>query len=169
MAFRRINWQRIDVCKKCELLPCKACSAMLPQHNFSCRDANNFFWRGGTVICLECKKRGCSPRHPKQYTCTGPCKKLLPISAFPPILYQNKKPVLHRMMCKTCSAAKEQRLRELMKTSKRKRCTCVHPLAHTERCAMHISFAGERPYPGCDVMSKEDSDWLQQRRKKHKT
>ena len=25
---------------------------------------------------------------------------------------------------------------------------------------MHVRFAGERPYPGCDVMSREESDFL---------
>ena len=26
---------------------------------------------------------------------------------------------------------------------------------------MHMRLCGERPYPGCDVMSREDSDGLQ--------
>ena len=167
-AFRHKNGKRIDVCKKCELLPCTACSAMLPDSKFPSRDANNFFWRGGTIICLDCRKKGCSPRHPESITCTGPCKQVLPISAFPPILRRNAKREKKRMICKKCIHAKETRLRELMKRSKRKGCTCKSQFTHTEKCPMHISFAGERPYPGCDVMSKEDSEWLHQRGKRRK-
>ena len=137
---------------------------MLSHDNFSFRDTNNFFSRGTTVVCLKCKKHGLTSRHPDRYTCTGPCKKLLPISAY--CQKDMKAPMardLNRLMCKTCKKAGMQKLRhlrELLNKSKRKRCTCQRTLTHAEKCPMHVSFAGERPYPGCDVMSKADSGFF---------
>ena len=63
---------------------------------------------------------------------------------------------------------REKYLQNLMMNSKRKTCTCKTPFAHSEKCPMHMRKAGERPYPGCDVMSREDSDWLQQQQRKRK-
>ena len=160
LDFRRKNWKRIDVCRKCETLQCARCAASLPRESFSNRDASNFFSRGSTVVCLQCKKCGFRSRHHEEYLCTGPCQKFLPISGFP-----RKTNELRQMMCIKCTTARQQRLQHLMKKSKRKKCTCNNQTTHTKKCPMHISFAGERPYPGCDVMSKADSDWLHRKRK----
>ena len=54
----------------------------------------------------------------------------------------------------------------IMKTSRRKACTCKHPQAHAQTCPLRIRFDGDRPYPGCDVMSRADSDRLLGQRKK---
>ena len=47
--------------------------------------------------------------------------------------------------CLVCKAqqqhARQQRLQELMKKSKRKVCTCKHPQAHTRTCLLHGRFA----------------------------
>ena len=61
-------------------------------------------------------------------------------------------------------------LRQLMKTSKRRRCVChaVKPHLHAKRCPMHMTFAGEILYPGCDVMTAEDSAWLRKRDKRYR-
>ena len=82
---------------------------------------------------------------------------------------ERKKGQAHSMVCDSCSkgaAAREQRLRQLMEKSKRAACTCKTQLAHSEMCPLHMRFAGERPYPGCDVMPRDDSVWLEQRSKK---
>ena len=173
MAFRRSQGKRIDVCRKCELIPCAACDAMLPADSFTPGDVQRHFSYARKVVCLECNRRGCSARRPELYPCAGPCNKLLGSAAYAPAdLSSRTKDRTHSMVCDGCkkhAAAREQRLRQLMKKSKRATCTCRLPLAHAEKCPMHMRFAGERPYPGCDVMSREDSDWLQKRKKKHRT
>ena len=71
------------------------------------------------------------------------------------------------LACKERQHARQQRLQKLMNKSKRKACTCKHPHAHTRKCPLHVRRAGDRPYPGCDVMSRADSDWLLEQRKKN--
>ena len=72
------------------------------------------------------------------------------------------------LVCREHQDARRQQLQKLMKKSKRKACTCRHPHAHTRTCPLHVKFAGDRPYPGCDVMSREDSDWFREQRKKNR-
>ena len=167
VAFRRSEGRRTDICRKCEVLPCAACAAILPQHSFAPGEVTNCFSHAHKVVCLECKKLGCSVRRPELYPCAGPCNKLLGSTAYAPAdLSSRRKDGTHSMVCDGCkkhATSREQRLRKLLKKSKRAACTCKRPLAHSEKCAMHMRFAGERPYPGCDVMSREDSDWLQKR------
>ena len=71
------------------------------------------------------------------------------------------------LVCKEQQHARQQRLQNLMKKSKRAACRCKHPHAHTRNCPLHARYAGERPYPGCDVMSRADSDWLREQRKRN--
>ena len=70
------------------------------------------------------------------------------------------------LVCREQQHARRQRLQRLMQKSKRAACTCKHPKAHTRKCPMHVSYAGDRPYPGCDVMTRADSDWFMEQRKK---
>ena len=73
--------------------------------------------------------------------------------------------------CLLCREHQQHRLRQLqklMKTSKRKACTCRHPQQHTKSCPLSGRFTGEKPYPGCDVMSRADSEWFLEQRKKKK-
>ena len=69
------------------------------------------------------------------------------------------------LQCRKADVEKERRLRKLVGSSRRKGCTCGTRLQHKERCPMNPRHAGERPYPGCDKMSKEESDWLAKRRR----
>ena len=71
------------------------------------------------------------------------------------------------LVCKEQQHVRRQRLQNLMKKSRRKDCTCKHPQAHTQTCPLRIKFDGDTPYPGCDVMSRADSDWLLERRNKN--
>ena len=71
------------------------------------------------------------------------------------------------LFCKAQQDARQRGLQNLMETSKRAACTCKHPHAHTRSCPLHARYAGESPYPGCDVMSRADSDWLRGQRKRN--
>ena len=51
----------------------------------------------------------------------------------------------------------------LAKRSKRKGCVCQRLTGHAEKCPMHISYFGEMPYPWCDVMTRDESEWLRDR------
>ena len=148
-------------------MPCAVCGTRLPQHNFTPTEVSNHFTRAIPVVCVDCKKRGCSARGPERYACDGPCNQLLGRKAYASQDWARmKQETKKRLVCEDCKKVevkREQHLRELMRTSKRKKCTCHLPLGHAEKCPMHISYSGERPYPGCDVMSRSDSDWLQQR------
>ena len=98
LDFRRSAGKRIDVCRECELMPCAACAAMLPQHRFTPKDVNNHFNRQ-KVVCLECKERGCSARRPELYPCAGPCNKLLGSAAFAPADLSRKKKTRRTAWC----------------------------------------------------------------------
>ena len=71
------------------------------------------------------------------------------------------------LVCKKGQHVRQQWLQNLMKKSRRKACTCRHPQAHTKTCPLRIKFDGDRAYPGCDVMSRADSDWLREQWKKN--
>ena len=72
------------------------------------------------------------------------------------------------LVCKEQQHARRQRLQNLMEKSDRAACRCKHPHAHTRKCPLHARYEGERPYPGCDVMSRADSDWFIEQRKKNR-
>ena len=124
-TFRRTKrWQRVDICRTCEVVPCAACGAMLTRENFTDPDIYRYFNSFGAkhITCLVCKKE---------------------------------------------QQVRQQQLQNIMKRSRRQACTCKHPQAHTQTCPMRIKFDGDRSYPGCDVMSRADSDWLMEQRKKN--
>ena len=86
-----------------------------------------------------------------------------------PGLEQKTKGKKERLVCSQCKqveVAREKELREKLKTSRRRKCTCQQAIGHKQTCPMHVSYAGERPYPGCDVISREDSEWFHQRTQK---
>ena len=122
-AFRWTKGRHVDVCRKCELVPCATCGGMLPRGNFTEGDIYNYFANATHITCLVCREH---------------------------------------------QEARRQRLQELMEQSKRKACTCKRPHAHSRGCPLRVKCAGDRPYPGCDVMSRADSDWLLEHRKKHR-
>ena len=72
------------------------------------------------------------------------------------------------LVCKEQQHARQERLQNLMEKSDRAACWCKHPHAHTRKCPLHARYEGERPYPGCDVMSRADSDWFIEQRKKNR-
>ena len=76
-AFRRTKGKRTTVCQTCEVMPCAACKTKLPQTSFRPTDVSNHFSHAQTVICVDCRQRGCSTRRFELHRCAGPCNKLL--------------------------------------------------------------------------------------------
>ena len=197
-AFRRTHGCRIRVCRRCELMQCIACRAQFPQICFTATEISNYFTKATPVVCLQCKQRGCTPRtpHPVFHGCCGPCARVLGREAYTSKDWsKKKKDETYRIVCNSCqkdeAAARMQtrlqqlrqaheavtrmqtrlhQLRQLMKTSKRQRCVChaTKPHLHAKRCPMHMTFANEILYPGCDVMTAEDSAWLRKRDKRYR-
>ena len=84
--------------------------------------------------------------------------------------------MLHCHICKEEEArqkardvAKEKLLKAKLKLSRRKHCTCGSLTGHAEKCSMYPSKHGERPYPGCDVLTRDESDWLMRAKKQKRT
>ena len=195
-AFRRTHGCRIRVCRRCELMQCIACTAQFSQICFTATEISNYFTKATPVVCLQCKRRGCTPRtpHPRFHGCYGPCARVLGRAAYTRKDWSMKKNnKTYKIVCKNClkdEAARVhsrlqqlqqlneatrvqtrlQQLRQLMLTSKRRRCVChaIKPHLHAKRCPMHMTFAGEIPYPGCDVMTSEDSAWLRKRDERYR-
>ena len=68
--------------------------------------------------------------------------------------------------CRDHDKDKEKQLKKVWRGSKRK-CTCRDKrLVHKEKCPMYPGRLGERPYEGDDVMTREDSEWLDKRLRK---
>ena len=77
------------------------------------------------------------------------------------------------LLCQACRShhgsqasadqAKESKLNSKAYKSRRKKCTCGRRLGHAEKCPMHKSNAYEKPYPWCDVMTRQESEWLEAR------
>jgi len=145
-------------------MPCAACSLEKPLAQFDAVSINNFFTSQQSVACNDCKALGCSAKDPHLYCCTGTCGKRRGNKYFDPKQLRNyKQGSQRRLVCSICVAADEERearLKTLVKTSKRGRCTCRQLLQHSERCPMHPRKFGEKPYPGMDVMSRSDSEGL---------
>ena len=180
-AFRRTHGCRIRVCRRCELMQCIACTAQFSQICFTATEISNYFTKATPVVCLQCKQRGCTPRtpHPVFHGCCGPCARVLGRESYTSKDWsKKKKDETYRIVCNSCqkdeAAARMQtrlhRLRQLMKNSKRQRCVChaTKPHLHAKRCPMHMTFANEILYPGCDVMTAEDSAWLRKRDKRYR-
>ena len=174
-AFRRTKGYRIDVCRQCEVMQCIACTATFPQTCFTSTEISNHFTKGTPVVCPQCKNHGCTARcpHPVFHRCSGPCQKILGRTAFTSRAWTMKN--TGKSSCIVCNSCRKdeaahlqkrlQHLRQLLKTSKRKRCICraIEPQGHDKRCPMHIAFPDDIRYPGCDVMTAEDSAWLRKR------
>ena len=174
-AFRRTHGCRIRVCRRCELMQCIACTAQFSQICFTATEISNYFTKATPVVCLQCKQRGCTPRtpHPVLHGCYGPCARVLGRESYTSKDWsKKKKDKTYRIVCSSCQKDETRlhRLRHLMKNSKRQRCVChaTKPHLHAKRCPMHMTFANEILYPGCDVMTAEDSAWLRKRDKRYR-
>ena len=162
--FRLHNKLRTHVCKDCELMPCTSCSLEKPLADFDAMSVCNFFRNQQRVVCNACKALGCSGKDPQLYSCTRSCGQRKGSKYFDSKqLLAYKHGSGRRLICNVCvvaDGAREARLKALMISNKRKRCTCRQLLQHSERCPMHPRKYGEKPYPGMDVMSRADSEWL---------
>ena len=132
------------------------------------KDIHHYFSDGRSVVCNDCHDLGCSNRDVSVYQCHGPCQQRLGHARYAPdALRKFKQDRRFRLLCLACVDAerlREAKLRKLMRTSKRAACKCNRVSNHTEKCPMHPRTFGERPYPGCDVMTREDYEWLQARK-----
>ena len=71
--------------------------------------------------------------------------------------------------CKQCAKEadeKEKRLKKLLSTSQRAGCKCGRKMQHKDSCPMHLRFFGDVPFLGCDVTTREEADWLAERKRK---
>ena len=139
-------------CRECRCMKCGVYQAL-----------SAFRWtNGGRVdICGSCELVPCAA-----------CAAMLPRENFSEsdiyrYFYFAGAKYITCLFCKEQQDTRQRRLQILMETSKRAACTCKHPHAHTRNCPLHARYAGESPYPGCDVMSRADSDWLREQRKKN--
>ena len=161
-------------------MQCIACTAKFPQTCFTATEISNYFTKATPVVCLQCKSRGCTPRtpHPVFHGCSGPCGRNLGRAAYTSRAWSRKtEDKTYSIVCNSCKKneaarvqARLQQLQQLMKTSKRQMCICTDsPHTHVKRCPMHMTFAGEIVYPGCDVMTAEDFAWLRKRDKRYRS
>ena len=85
-AFRRTREGRVNVCKSCELVKCKACAMWLSQSSFTRQSVSLHFQSGQTIKCTTCaeqqtarekelklrmkqsKRLGCVCKHPLSHT-----------------------------------------------------------------------------------------------------
>ena len=125
-------------------------------------------------MCAACTAAGCIPKEFGRYRCTGnDCQKELGCRQFVTKQLKNFKERGGVLLCKACSShevsgasadqAKESGLRSKADKSRRKKCTCGRRLGHAEKCPMHKRNAYEKPYPWCDVMTRQESEWLEAR------
>ena len=142
----------------------------MSQSAFDAKAVDNYFSLGQRAICTNCAARGCSWQDTALYCCQGACGDQLGHKRFPLDSLRNfKRNASWELLCHTCHEAaktKLERLKKLMTQSRRAACKCKRFEGHAESCPMHPRLAGERPYPGCDVMSREDAEWLQARTKR---
>lgn len=175
VLFRLVAGVISSVCKECELVSCAACNTKVLATTFSKVQLKNYFAQGNPVVCDSCAVLGCTARDLQLYACTRQtCGKQLGHKKFNSKQLKNFKMRGGVLVCIACldfdaaqnaaDIARERKLRAQAATSKRKGCTCFRRLGHTEKCPMHIKYAGEETYPWCDVMTRRDSDWLQSRK-----
>jgi hypothetical protein len=75
----------------------------------------------------------------------------------------------HKLCCLACAksdADREASLIQKLKMSKRAGCKCKHISGHSVSCPMFPRQWAEKTYPGMDVMSRKDSEWLTSRKQK---
>ena len=127
----------------------------------TCKEYKNqraFRWSttGRVDVCTSCEL----------VKCRG-CAKMLPQSSFRRVDRSHHFKDGQQVTCVTCREEEDKREKQLkarLKKSRRPGCTCKHPNSHTEKCPMHIRYAGEKPFPGCDVMTRAESEWLHKRK-----
>ena len=127
----------------------------------TCKEYKNqrsFRWckTGRVDVCTSCELMKCRV-----------CATMLPQSSFRRVDRSHHFKDGQQITCLTCREEEDKRekqLKERMKKSRRPGCTCKHPNNHTEKCPMHIRHAGEKPFPGCDVLTRAESEWLQKRK-----
>ena len=169
--YRALNNERSTICKECEQIACASCFEDKSTTCFPKASVYNYFHSQRKVVCTACMEKGCKNTDPKLYKCTGPCGKLYGYTKFNPWQiknYRNKETSF--LLCNTCNEKenkKLQRLRALMQKSQRRACKCGNPLGHKTNCPMFPSKFGEKPFPGCDVMTREDYEWLSYRKHRH--
>ena len=119
------------------------------------------------VVCTGCKELGCDVARPTKSRCMGPCGQELGVLRFPQSRTQGGQAFSAKIKeCLQCSKASKQRkgnLQAKLRNSVRKRCTCGRAIGHTAICPMHPRKAGEEPFPGCDVITRDEFEWLQHR------
>ena len=135
-AFRRTNGCRIRVCRRCELMQCIACTAKVPQTCFTATEISNYFTKATAVVCLQCKRRGCTPRtpHPVLHGCSGPCGKILGRASYTSRAWSRKaEDKNYSIVCTICkkneAARKHARLRLRLK---REHICKQHETAHKQ-------------------------------------
>jgi hypothetical protein len=168
-SFRRkgSGSERGERCKGCELIVCAACSLEVPATTFGQKEVAHYFNDGQKCVCAVCKEKGCTAKDTKYYQCRATlCGQFLGRRMFDETELRHSGPCFQELHCKSCRARQAagekvrlSSLRGLAATSRRKKCNCGTRAAHSEKCPMHQRRAGERPYPYCDVMSREDSEW----------
>ena len=167
--FRKRKGVRSKDCKSCEHVLCSACMQQKPNVHFSASCVEYYWNHQRSVVCRLCETKGCSKANATYYQCSGPCNQKWGHQKYDRTHLKNHKYHGRPLVCSRCTidnTAREQRLAALMRTSKRAKCTCKNWLMHSEKCPLHIQRFGERPYPGCDVMSEADSTWLLKRQRK---
>ena len=147
-------------------MQCSACKEDIKATLFKPQQIRNYYKDQG-ILCHQCHAQGCTIHDTGKYECTG-CKHTFGRQKFNATHFKSFMAGLRSfLMCETCStreADRDRQLRNLMKKSTRAGCKCGSKLQHCEKCPMHPRTSGERPYPYCDVMSRDDSEWILKRR-----
>ena len=180
------------MCTHCGLLPQSSFSTKCVEHymynnrNVCCRACrtkgldprSGAYKRTGTngIICAECGMEKASTnfrrsknslvqvcRDCEKIECDG-CRRDILASKFDTKDRHSYFERGHRVICCDCKT-RLQRLRTEFQKSARRKCTCGRPMGHKENCPMHPRRAGETPYPACDVLTRDESEWLHARGK----
>jgi len=173
--FRFTNNVRHTVCRDCETVTCPLCDTEVSCGAYQKKQLDNHFTCGVGLLCKVCAEKGFTIQDSNTYKCNT-CLIHLGCRMFNTKEIYNFNQRGGKLICRMCydSIAKQKRydtdrekqLKRISRTSKRKGCTCGSRAEHAPRCPMHITRAGERTYPWCDVMSVTDSKWLQKRKQR---
>ena len=177
--FRQVQRSRSDVCRSCEEVTCSTCHARRYAAGVDKKIVDVYFGRG-LYVCEACSLVGCTVKDTCLYPCSSPgCGRAFGHVKFDASQMKNHKTRGTKLHCHICKeeearqkardVAKEKALKAKLKLSRRKHCTCGSLTAHAEKCPMYPSKHGERPYPGCDVLTRDESDWLMRAKKQKRT
>jgi hypothetical protein len=172
--FRILTGVNSEKCLSCEVVQCAACRKHVEASLFKKKELENHFVRSDKLVCQECRAAGCTAKNPERYQCTtASCGKLCGCKSFDAKQLEHFKDRGGVLTCVQCRASfkqqldndqqEERTLRAKAKRSKRKGCVCQRLAGHAEKCPMHIYYFGEMPYPWCDVMTRDESEWLRDR------